>query len=124
MRLGLEAEAQGFRLLTLEVTGSTNEDALSAAREGDPGGLWIVAAEQRAGRGRHGRAWSSPAGNLHASLLLVEPCEPAAAPQLGFVAGLALHEAVEAVTAKRIQTPDLGGEATTNIVTEALCDLL
>jgi BirA family biotin operon repressor/biotin-[acetyl-CoA-carboxylase] ligase len=98
VRLGLEAEAQGFRLLTLEVTGSTNEDALSAAREGDPGGLWIVAAEQRAGRGRHGRAWSSPAGNLHASLLLVEPCEPAAAPQLGFVAGLALHQAVEAVT--------------------------
>ena len=30
--------------------------------------------------------------------------------------------AVEAVTAKRIHTPDLGGEATTEIVTEAVCD--
>jgi BirA family biotin operon repressor/biotin-[acetyl-CoA-carboxylase] ligase len=28
----------------------------------------------------------------------VEPCDPALAPQLGFVAGLALHEAVEAAT--------------------------
>jgi BirA family biotin operon repressor/biotin-[acetyl-CoA-carboxylase] ligase len=36
----------------------------------------------------------SPPGNLHASLLLVDPCEPARAHQLGFVAGLALHDAV------------------------------
>ena len=35
-----------------------------------------------------------------------------------------LMKAVEAVTAKRIHTPDLGGEATTAIVTEALCDVL
>ena len=41
---------------------------------------------------------SSPRGNLYASLLLVDPCEPAVAPQLGFIAGLALHEAVAAET--------------------------
>jgi len=35
-----------------------------------------------------------------------------------------LMTAVEAVTAKRIHTPDLGGEATTAIVTEAVCDAL
>jgi tartrate dehydrogenase/decarboxylase/D-malate dehydrogenase len=35
-----------------------------------------------------------------------------------------LMKAIEAVTAKRIQTPDLGGEATTDIVTEAVCDAL
>jgi tartrate dehydrogenase/decarboxylase / D-malate dehydrogenase len=35
-----------------------------------------------------------------------------------------LMKAVEAVTAKRIHTPDLGGEATTDIVTEAVCDAL
>jgi hypothetical protein len=28
------------------------------------------------------------------------------------------------VTGKRIQTPDLGGEATTEIVTQAVCDAL
>jgi tartrate dehydrogenase/decarboxylase/D-malate dehydrogenase len=35
-----------------------------------------------------------------------------------------LMTAVEAVTGKRIQTPDLGGEATTEIVTQAVCDTL
>ena len=45
------------------------------------------------GRGRRGMAWASPAGNLHATLMLTDPAPPAAAPQLGFVAGLALHDA-------------------------------
>jgi tartrate dehydrogenase/decarboxylase/D-malate dehydrogenase len=35
-----------------------------------------------------------------------------------------LMAAVEKVTAKRIHTPDLGGEATTEIVTAAVCDSL
>lgn len=96
--LSPEAEAAGYRLISLEATDSTNDDVLQAARSGDPGQLWIIAGEQRAGRGRHGRQWSSPQGNLYASLLLLDPCEPQHAPQLGFVAGLALHEAVEAVT--------------------------
>ena len=39
-------------------------------------------------------------------------------------AALRLMRAVEAVTGKRIHTPDLGGEATTEIVTEAVCDAL
>lgn len=97
MHLSPETESAGFRLLSLEATDSTNDDALQAARSGDPGQLWVVAGEQRAGRGRHGRQWASPPGNLYASLLLVDPCDAAAAPQLGFVAGLALHEAVESL---------------------------
>jgi tartrate dehydrogenase/decarboxylase/D-malate dehydrogenase len=35
-----------------------------------------------------------------------------------------LMQAVVAVTAKKIHTPDLGGEATTEIVTNAVCDAL
>jgi tartrate dehydrogenase/decarboxylase/D-malate dehydrogenase len=35
-----------------------------------------------------------------------------------------LMSAVETVTAKRIHTPDLGGEATTGVVTTAVCDSL
>jgi BirA family biotin operon repressor/biotin-[acetyl-CoA-carboxylase] ligase len=101
VHLGPEADAAGYRLLSVDATESTNDDAFRAATEGDPGRLWIVAGEQRTGRGRHGRRWSSPPGNLYASLLLVEPCEVSVAPQLGFVAGLALHEAVEAATGIR-----------------------
>jgi BirA family biotin operon repressor/biotin-[acetyl-CoA-carboxylase] ligase len=98
VHLSPETESAGYRLLSLEATNSTNDDALRAARSGDPGQLWITAAEQLAGRGRHGRQWASPPGNLYASLLLIDPCDMPSAPQLGFVAGLALHEAIEAVT--------------------------
>ena len=98
MRIPPELASSGYRLIVLDSTESTNDEAARAARQGEEGGLWIVAREQRAGRGRHGRVWTSPPGNLYASLLLIDPCEPAAAPQLGFVAGVALHEAVEAET--------------------------
>jgi tartrate dehydrogenase/decarboxylase/D-malate dehydrogenase len=39
-------------------------------------------------------------------------------------ASIRLMKAVEAVTAKKIHTPDLGGEATTEVVTSAVCDAL
>jgi BirA family biotin operon repressor/biotin-[acetyl-CoA-carboxylase] ligase len=96
VQLPPEIIASGYRLITRDTTDSTNNDAAAAARDGDPGRLWIVAREQRTGRGRHGRTWTSPPGNLYASLLLIEPCEAGLASQLGFVAGLALHEAVAA----------------------------
>ncbi len=64
------------------------------ARQGDPGRLWIVADSQTQGRGRAGRDWASPPGNHHATLLLVDPFETRLAPQLGFVAGVALVRAI------------------------------
>jgi BirA family biotin operon repressor/biotin-[acetyl-CoA-carboxylase] ligase len=78
--------------------GSTMTAAMEAARGGETGPLWIIADEQTSGRGRQGRGWMSPLGNLHATLLLVDPCEPVRAAELGFVAGLALHDAVHSVT--------------------------
>src|SRR5258706_6388441 len=80
----------------LDVVDSTNAEALRRAKAGERGPLWIVAKEQSGGRGRRGRAWVSPAGNLHATLMLTDPAPPAAAAQLGFVAGLALHDAAAA----------------------------
>lgn len=57
-----------------------------------------MADEQTGGRGRLGRGWASPPGNLYASLALIDPAPVAAAPQLGFVAGVALHEALSRLT--------------------------
>jgi BirA family biotin operon repressor/biotin-[acetyl-CoA-carboxylase] ligase len=103
--LGESARAAGYRLIVRDEVASTMEEARRALGDGDPGRLWIVARSQNAGRGRHGRQWGSPPGNLYASLLLVAPCEPALAPQLGFVAGLALHDAAASVTG--LATPTL-----------------
>jgi BirA family biotin operon repressor/biotin-[acetyl-CoA-carboxylase] ligase len=91
---GLTAEAPVIRLDSVD---STNAEALRRARDGVRGPLWVAAATQTAGRGRRGRAWASPAGNLYASLFLVDPAPPAVAPQLAFVAGLAVHDACAAL---------------------------
>jgi len=83
-------------LVFLDLVDSTNAQALRLARAGERGPLWIVAKEQSAGRGRRGRAWISPGGNLYATLMLTDPAPATAAPQLGFVASLALHDAAVA----------------------------
>jgi BirA family biotin operon repressor/biotin-[acetyl-CoA-carboxylase] ligase len=88
------AGAAGGRHIALGTTGSTNAEALKLARAGERGPLWITAQSQSAGRGRRGSTWVSAAGNLYASLLVSQPSAPERAPQLSFVAGLALHDAV------------------------------
>lgn len=94
MPLEVSALRSGFRLELHARLGSTNDEAMARARGGDAGRLWVVAREQTSGRGRHGREWASPRGNLYASLLLIDPCPAAIAPQLGFVAGVALAATV------------------------------
>jgi len=84
----------GVRHLAYGALGSTNAEALVLARAGERGPLWVSAASQSAGRGRRGSIWASPPGNLYASLLLSEPSPKPSAPQLSFVAGLALHDAL------------------------------
>jgi BirA family biotin operon repressor/biotin-[acetyl-CoA-carboxylase] ligase len=84
----------GVRHKTYGTLGSTNAEALALARAGERGPLWITAASQSAGRGRRGSQWASPPGNLYATLLLTEPSSADVAPQLSFVAALALHDAV------------------------------
>jgi BirA family biotin operon repressor/biotin-[acetyl-CoA-carboxylase] ligase len=93
MDLSDTAVAAGFTLLHVDEADSTNEAALRAAELG-ANRFWVVADLQRAGRGRHGRGWVSPKGNLHASLALRDACPAAKAPLLGFVAGLSLAEAI------------------------------
>ena len=91
------ALAEGYRLEAHDVVGSTNALALDHARAGDPGRLWVVSKKQESGRGRRGRAWATPEGNLAATLLVVIENDLKQAATLGFVAGLALADALEAV---------------------------
>lgn len=94
MRLGALAKAKGYRLEAFSSLASTNDTALARGRESDSGRLWIIAEEQTSGRGRMARPWTSPPGNLYASVLLVNPAPQRLSPQLGFVAGVSLADAV------------------------------
>lgn len=79
---------------TVAETGSTNADLAALALSGAAEGLWLRAERQTGGRGRQGRAWDSPPGNLYASTLVrLRPSDPPAAT-LALVAAVALEEAV------------------------------
>jgi BirA family biotin operon repressor/biotin-[acetyl-CoA-carboxylase] ligase len=126
MQLDAIAVEAGVRLVALASVGSTNAEARLRAKRGERGPLWITATAQTAGRGRMDRAWVSPAGNLYASLLLSDPAPAERAPELSFVAALALRDAVIAETPTfapelKFKWPNdllLGGEKCAGILIE------
>jgi BirA family biotin operon repressor/biotin-[acetyl-CoA-carboxylase] ligase len=112
----------GYRLVELDEVDSTNEEARRRAAAGEPGPLWISAARQVKGRGRRGREWVAPPGNLSATLLL-RPARPAAdCAQLSFVAALAaadmLARQVPAITLKWPNDVLAGGRKIAGILLE------
>jgi BirA family biotin operon repressor/biotin-[acetyl-CoA-carboxylase] ligase len=79
---------------TVPETGSTNDDLAALARNGAAEGTWLRADRQTGGKGRQGRAWRSPPGNLYASTLVRLRVEDPPALTLALVAAVALHEVV------------------------------
>lgn len=76
-----------------DTVGSTNTIACRLAIDGAGEGDVVIADAQTQGRGRLERRWQSPAGrNIYMSLILRPAIEPAAAPQLTLMAGLAVAE--------------------------------
>lgn len=92
------AVPDGYELHPFDQIGSTNEEARRLAEAGAPDRTIVWAREQTAGRGRHGREWTSPPGNLYLSMLFRPTCRVAEAPQLGFVVGAAMADAIRDLT--------------------------
>jgi BirA family biotin operon repressor/biotin-[acetyl-CoA-carboxylase] ligase len=91
-----------YRPVHLSETGSTNDDVRRLAGEGALEGTLVWADRQTAGRGRRGRRWESPAGNVYLSLLLRPETPLARAGQIGFMAALAVAEATAALLPGRL----------------------
>ncbi len=86
-----------FRVQWYDDVASTNDVVLAAAEADAAEGLVVAADRQTHGRGRLGRAWSSPAGaGLYASILLRPPA--AVLPLLTLACGVAVVDAVEVAT--------------------------
>jgi BirA family biotin operon repressor/biotin-[acetyl-CoA-carboxylase] ligase len=104
---GARLSPLGDRVIFFNSIGSTNDVALALAVGGDAVGAVVIADEQTTGRGRLGRQWFSPPGSgLYVSTVL-QPSTARADPQratglLTLAAGLALAEAIEAVTSLRV----------------------
>ncbi|HTK80019.1 MAG TPA: biotin--[acetyl-CoA-carboxylase] ligase [Rhizomicrobium sp.] len=85
---------EGYAHKHFDIIDSTNDEARRLAATGEAGPIWITTSEQTAGRGRRGRVWVSPKGNLM-STLLINPHRPAAeCAQLSFVAAIASADTV------------------------------
>lgn len=96
------ADPPGWRRLALDHVGSTNTEAMALAHKGDGGNLWVTARRQLKGKGRRGRQWVSEAGNLYASLLLIDPAPKDALANLPLVAAVGVYDALRPYFA---QTP-------------------
>jgi len=106
---------QGFTLVARERVTSTFDIARDLAREGAPDGTMVWALEQTGGRGRRGRGWHSPPGNLYTSTIL-RPDKPIAeAATLTFVASLAAADTAAA-------TPGVTGDIRVKWPNDALID--
>jgi BirA family biotin operon repressor/biotin-[acetyl-CoA-carboxylase] ligase len=109
-------------------TGSTNSDAMAAARNGAPHGSVFLADEQTAGRGRGDHSWLSAAGQgLYVSVVLRLPLPAAQMPLLPLAAGLAAASAIRAATGLAIDLrwPNdllIGPRKTGGILVESLSD--
>ena len=116
------------KLQFFPVTGSTNNDAMAAARNGAPHGTAIFADEQTAGRGRGDHAWHSAAGQgLYVSVILRFALPASHLQWLPLAGGLAAAEAIRAASGLTVDLrwPNdllLGPRKTGGILAEAQMD--
>lgn len=84
---------EGYGRVVLDSVDSTMaEAARRAALLERP--TWIMARTQTAARGRRGRAWVTPDGNLNATLIFKPEASPAEAARRSFMAANALYAAL------------------------------
>jgi BirA family biotin operon repressor/biotin-[acetyl-CoA-carboxylase] ligase len=88
----------GSTALRFDSLPCTNDLAWELAESGESEGIAVIAREQTAGRGRQGRAWSSPPGaGLYVSLILRPRVQLAASPIIALSAAIAVQETLEQV---------------------------
>ena len=112
----------GWTLVALDTVGSTNDEAAHLADAGAPEGTVVWSREQTGGRGRRGRHWASPVGNLYTSTILRPDCPAQRAAELGFAAALAVADIVPAGREVRVKWPNdvlVGGGKIAGILLES-----
>lgn len=85
---------QSRRIHQVAVTASTNDDAKAAAEKGEAEGLVVWALKQTSGRGRQGRTWESPEGNLYCSVLLRPEIDLSQIGRYSFVTANAVYDTI------------------------------
>jgi len=118
----LRTRTLGRALVSFDEVGSTIDEAWAGHARGAAHGTLVTAAVQTRGRGRSGRSWSTPRGNLAMSLLLADGCASRPLHLLPLAAGLALDAALAAHGAQTtLKWPNdvlIGGRKVSGILAE------
>lgn len=128
IREHLDTKWLAKKIIYLPVTDSTNTQAKKLGEDGAEHGTLVVTQCQTAGRGRRGRSWESPEGNVYFTFLLRPDVEVSRASMITLVAALALAQAIETVAElhAEIKWPNdvvANGKKLCGILTESSTDL-
>ncbi len=83
-------------ILRFDTIDSTNTEAANQARQGADEGLCVIAREQSAGRGRHGRTWVSELdAGIYFSIVLRPRIELKFLPTITLMSGVAVYDALK-----------------------------
>ena len=128
IRVALPTEWRDIDIVVLPETGSTNNEAKRLISEGISGYTLVVAEKQTAGKGRMGRSFFSPEGNIYMSLAFRTDSEIADALKLTTAASVAVVRAVVALTEakpliKWVNDVYLDGKKICGILTEGVTDM-
>ncbi len=100
----LDTKIVGRKILSFALVDSTNTAAFSLAEKGAAEGTAIFSEEQKQGKGRLGRNWSSPRHTgIYLSLILRPQIPPDKAALITLLAAVSCAEAIRKVTGLRTQ---------------------
>lgn len=120
----LNTQWAGCEIRYDQVIDSTNHKAKRMAEDGAPHGTLVIADEQSQGKGRRGRAWSTPSGTAIAMTIIIRPkLRPEKASMLTLVMGMAVARAIRELLGldAKIKWPNdvvIGGKKVCGILTE------
>ena len=125
IRRGLFTRVVGRRVLFYQAIGSTMDEAARLAQEGTVEGTVVVAESQTLGRGRFGRNWVSPQGNILLSVVFRPKMKDL--PFLSILAGVAAVQTIHKTTglSAAIKWPNdvtLAGLKTAGILVESVVE--
>lgn len=125
IRGGLFTRSVGRRMVFFQEIPSTMDEAARLAREGTVDGTVVVAETQTSGRGRFGRNWVSPMGNILMSVVFRPTLEML--PFLTILAGVATVQTIRKSTGltPRIKWPNdvvLDGKKVAGILVESVME--
>lgn len=98
LKTGLKTKFIGQEIKHYESIPSTNAEGRRLAEEGVDEGTVVISEEQTQGRGRRGRAWSSPKGGIWLTIILRPKIPPSYAPVITLLTGIVCAKTIEKVT--------------------------